>query len=165
MNDNRISKVLEVKEVNAINHSISTLRESLGFLQNLTPLERKNLPKINNANKIFTEDSIHVLESKPKWVPEALTAVEARKDLTLFEQLDPVILELEGLLRQLKDTQIIAGSEAYKTALTVYRLADAGRKMPIEGAQSSYELLKTRFSQSVNNTNEDTDNEATENLS
>ncbi len=148
---NRISKTLNQEEVTNINQGIGTLKESLTFLQNLTPKERQNLPKINSANKIFAEDGIHTLEGKPKWVPKALTAEEARKDLTLFEQLDPIILELEILLRQLKDTQIIAGSEVYKTALAVYKLSDAARKIPMEGAESAYQLLRARFMQSVNN--------------
>ncbi len=97
--NNRISKVLTKDETEAIQQGITTVKGALGFLQNLTPNERKNLPKINSANKIFAEDSIHILEGKPKWIPEALTAEEARKDLKLFEQLDPVILELESLLR------------------------------------------------------------------
>ena len=109
--NNRISKVLTGKEITSVQQCLTTLKSELGFLQNLTPNERKNLPKINSANKIFAEDSIHILEGKPQWVPGALTAEEARKDLTLFEQLDPIILELEGLLRQLKDTQTIVGSE------------------------------------------------------
>ena len=150
MENNRISKVLSSEELTTVTQSIKTLKESLNFLQNLTPKERQNLPKINSSNKIFAEDSLHILEGSPKWIPEALTVEEARKDLILFEQLDPVILELESLLRQLKDTQIIAGSEVYRVALSVYSLADAARKMPMEGAQSAYELLKTRFTQSVN---------------
>ncbi len=148
--NNRISRTLSLDEISTIRESMTTLKSSFNFLQNLTPNERKNLPKINSANKIFAEDGIHTLESKPQWVPDALTAEEARKDLTLFEQLDPIILELEILLRQMKDTQIIAGSEVYKTALAVYSLANAARKMPMEGAQSAYELLKSRFTQSVN---------------
>ncbi len=148
--NNRISKTLSQGEITEIRVNVDALKKSFTFLQNLTPGERKNLPKINSANKIFAEDSIHTLESAQGWIPKVLTAAEARKDLTLFEQLDPIILELEILLRQMKDTQIIAGSEAYRTALAVYSLADAARKMPMEGAQSAYELLKSRFSQSVN---------------
>ncbi|MBQ4821829.1 hypothetical protein [Aquimarina sp. MMG016] len=158
--NNRISKVLTTEEVTAIKDSVATLKGTFDFLQNLTPKERKNLPKINSANKIFAEDSIHILEGAPKWIPEALTADEARKDLRLYEQLDPVILELEGLLRQMKDTQMLAGSEVYRVALSVYSLADAARKMPMEGAQSAYELLKTRFTQSINTTTSTTDGDS-----
>ncbi len=148
--NNRISKVLTPEEITAIQHCVTTLKKELNFLQNLTPNERKNLPKINSANKIFAEDSIHILEGRPQWIPAALTAEEARKDMTLFEQLDPIILELESLLRQMKDTQMIVGSEVYRVALSVYSLADAARKMPMEGAQSAHELLKTRFTQNNN---------------
>ncbi len=150
--NNRISRVLTEEEVSAIRENIANLKGAFDFLQNLTPKERKNLPKINSANKIFAEDSIHILEGTPSWIPAALTAAEARKDLKLYEQLDPVILELEGLLRLMKDTQMLAGSEVFRVALSVYSLADAARKMPMEGAQSAYELLKTRFSQSINTT-------------
>ncbi|WP_025740896.1 hypothetical protein [Aquimarina pacifica] len=153
---NRISKTLTTEEVTTVQECMTTLRGALDFLQNLTPKERKNLPKINSSNKIFAEDSIHILEGKPKWIPEALTAEEARKDLKLFEQLDPIILELDSLLRQLKDTQMIAGSEVYRVALSVYSLADAARKMPMEGAQTAHELLKTRFTQSMNTSTTDT---------
>ncbi len=83
--NNRISKVLTTEEITAIQQCITTLKKELNFLQNLTPNERKNLPKINSANKIFGEDSIHILEGKPQWIPAILTAEEARKDMTLFE--------------------------------------------------------------------------------
>ncbi len=157
---NRISKVLATDELSSISDCITTLKSELDFLQNLTPRERKNLPKINSANKIFAEDSIHILEGQPAWLPPALTAEEARKDLSLYEQLDPIILELDALLRRLRDTQIIAGSEVYRVALSVYSLADAARKMPMEGAQTAYELLKTRFVQSISSTTAPTDTEA-----
>jgi len=150
--NNRISKVLTKEEVMAIQQGVNQLKDTLNFLQNLTPNERKSLPKINSANKIFAEDSIHILDGKPKWIPEALDATEAKKDLKLFEQLDPIILELESLLRQMKDTQMIAGSRVYRVALSVYNLADAARKMPMEGAQSAHELLKARFTQTSNTT-------------
>ena len=51
------------------------------------------------------------------------------------------------------------GSEVYRVALSVHSLADAARKMPMEGAQSAHELLKARFTQSMNtraDTSEDT---------
>ena len=163
---NRISKVLETEELNKISECITTLKSELDFLQNLTPRERKNLPKINSANKIFAEDSIHILEGQPAWIPPALTAEEAKKDLRLYEQPEPVILELDGLVRRLKDTQMIAGSEVYRAALSVYSLANASRKIPMDGAQTAYELLKTRFTQSINSTptTPDTDTETDTNI-
>ena len=100
--NNRISKVLTGKEITSVQQCLTTLKRELSFLQNLTPNGRKNLPKINSANKIFAGDRIHILRAGPQWIPGALTAEGARKDhLTLFEQLDPIILELEGQLRQL----------------------------------------------------------------
>ena len=156
---NRISKVLQADELSKITECINTLKGELDFLHNLTPRERKNLPKINSANKIFAEDSIHILEGQPAWIPAALTATEARKDLKLYEQLEPIILELDGLVRKLKDTQMIAGSEVYRAALSVYSLANASRKIPMEGAQTAYELLKTRFTQSMNSATITTDTE------
>ncbi len=58
--NNRISKVLTREEITSIQHCLTTLKYELDFLQNLTPSERKNLPKINSANKIFAEDSMHI---------------------------------------------------------------------------------------------------------
>ena len=52
MNENNsISKVLTSKEITSVQQCLTTLKSELSFLQNLTPNERKNLPKINSAKK------------------------------------------------------------------------------------------------------------------
>ena len=48
-------------------------------------------------------------------------------------------------IRKLNDTQMIAGSEAYVTALTAYRLFDAAAKAGVAGADTVNDLLKVRF--------------------
>jgi hypothetical protein len=49
------------------------------------------------------------------------------------------------LAEKLDDTQMLAGSEAYITALAAYRNFDAAAKAGIQGADTIYNHLKERF--------------------
>ena len=46
---------------------------------------------------------------------------------------------------QLLDTQILAGSDAYATALMIYRLAESAAKAGLPGADTLYQTLRQRF--------------------
>lgn len=49
------------------------------------------------------------------------------------------------MLEKLEDTQILAGSEAYVSALTGYKLFGAAADAGLPGADAIYDSLKTRF--------------------
>ena len=79
-------------------------------------------------------------------LPGYLNVATMQTDLQLFSQLDELTPLVRQLLEKLEDTQILAGSEAYVSALAGYRLFGAASEAGIPGADAVYDGLKARFS-------------------
>jgi len=142
---NRVSVTLTAAQVQAVKAALQTILQQLPFLVGLTVEERQSLPKINIANKSFVEDSLAAMNNNATLLPAYLNVVEVQKDFTLYRQLDELVLLANQLTERLRDTQILAGSEAYSNALIGYRLFEAAAKAGLPGADTVYEGLRERF--------------------
>lgn len=143
--NNKLSVTLTQVQIDAVKAAINTIQTNLPMLVGLTNEERKTIPKIDVNNKIFVEDAINAMENNPSFLPAYFNVTELKKDLTLFEQLEPLLLEINKIAEKLDDTQMLAGSEAYITALAAYRNFESAATAGIPGADSIYNLLKARF--------------------
>lgn len=159
--NNKLSVVLTQAQVDAVKAAINTINTNLPMLLGLTLEERKTLPKVDVNNKIFVEDAINAMETNPSFLPAYFSVAELKKDLTLYQQLDPLLLEINKLAEKIDDTQMLAGSEAYVTALATYRNFEAAAKAGIQGADTIYELLKARFAGQGSSVSATTTNEPT----
>ena len=146
LNSNRINKTLTGKELDAISASLTQLEKSLEFTVGLTPDERKSIPKMSDSNKTFTGDAMRAAEQTAEILPAFMKLDDMRADISLYDQLDSISLRLGKLLERVTDTQTLAGSEAYVSALTVYRLTEAASNAGLGGATEVYSRLKERFS-------------------
>jgi hypothetical protein len=61
-------------------------------------------------------------------MPRYFNIEEARRDLELFETLNPVLQSLNQLKELVEDTQMVVGSEAYAAARLAYNTAKASGK-------------------------------------
>ena len=121
------------------------VREQLPFLVGLTNTERQTLPKMSPVNRAFTEDAISVISNNTDMFPAYLDGNELSKDLQLYDQLDELLVMATQVCELIRDTQLLAGSEAYTTALASYRLVGAAAGGGLPGAKSVYEKLRKRF--------------------
>jgi hypothetical protein len=144
-NNNRLSKTLIQAEIDALRGAFNTIETTLPWLVGLTISEKVALPKMNDSNKTFTEDAQTGLSINADIFPAYLKADEMGKDVTLFNQLEEFVQRSSKLCEKLSDTQTLAGSEAYITALAVYRLAESAAIAGIPGADTLYKQLKQRF--------------------
>ena len=144
--DNKVSTILTQAQIDSVKTAIGTIQTNLPMLLGLTQDERKTIPKIDVNNKIFVEDAITAMDNNPGFLPAYFNVTELKKDLTLYQQLDPLLVEINKLSEKIDDTQMLAGSEAFVTALAAYRNFEAAAKAGIQGADTIYELLKARFS-------------------
>jgi hypothetical protein len=85
-------------------------------------------------------------------MPAFVNVEELKKDLTLYDQLDDVIILAQKLMSKLLDTQMLAGSEAYTSALVAYRVIQTAAGAGRPGASAAYEMLRERFSGQKTNT-------------
>ncbi len=151
MLENRLDIVLTSTQITAIKAAFAAVETNIPFLLGLTVDERVTLPKINVANKVFVEDAINAMSNNATLLPAYLDVTKMKNDLQLFSQLDELAQICRRILEKIEDTQMLAGSEAYISSLTSYRMFGAAALAGVPGADSIYETLKARFSENGSN--------------
>ncbi|MBG1265356.1 hypothetical protein [Nostoc sp. WHI] len=121
----RISATLTPTEKDVVLQAISTIKEKLSFLIDLSSDDRKTLPKMGDKSRAFVSKALEVATQNPEFLPRSFDLEEMRKDVQLFEALYPVLLSLTQLQELVDDTTLAVGSEAYAAALQVYNYAKA----------------------------------------
>jgi len=143
--NNRVSLTLPAAKVAKISQLLADLSAELDFTVGLTVDERQTLPKMNDGSEPFVGDALAGAQQNPDLFPTYVKPEELQKDLTLYTQLGPLVGRLAGLSAQLRDTQMLAGSEAYVSALMIYRLSESASKAALPGAEVLYRTLRKRF--------------------
>ena len=145
LKNNRINTTATDAQVTAVKTALQTIAANLPFLVGLTTEERIALPSINVSNKAFTEDAINAGVNNPTLIPSYVSVVNMKNDMLLFTQLDEIIMMTKQLLEKMEDTQLLAGSEAYTSALTLYKLFGSAADAGVGGTDAIVTQLKQRF--------------------
>lgn len=145
LSNNRINTTVTAAQITAVKGALQTIATNLPFLIGLTVDERIALPAINVNNKTFTEDAINVAVNNASLIPSYVAVGTMQNDMSLFTQLDEIIILTKQLLEKLEDTQLLAGSEAYVGALAVYKLIGSASDAGVPGADAIYDQLRQRF--------------------
>lgn len=125
MTSNRISTMLSQAGREAVMSAVTTIREKLPFLIDLSAEERKSLPKMGHKSRAFVSKALEVAKQNPDFLPWSFDLNEMQQDVELFETLFPLQLSLTQLQELVDDTTMAVGSEAYAAALVVYNFAKA----------------------------------------
>ncbi len=142
---NRVSAELSEEQVNQTLAQIQSLSEQMPFLIGLNTEERKTLPKIHRQNRYFVQDTVQAIREDASLLPSYINLEELNKDYALYQKLDQIRLTLEQLTQKVADTQMLAGSEAFSSALMVYKMYQMASQSGIPGARTVYERLRERF--------------------
>ena len=154
---NRIDTTFTDAEFNNIKDAIRNIDSSLGGkTRSLTKEERKKLPKINKDNLLFVQDAALAADNARDLLPAYFSSEAMRTDTQYHLQLKELSLLLAQLQEKISDTMMLAGSEAYTSALTVYRMLQAAAKGGVSGAEPLATKLAERFKQASNAPEEDT---------
>jgi hypothetical protein len=150
MTDNRISATLSSADLQAVLSAIQTIRTKLPFLIDLSPEERKALPRLGDKSHGFVAQALEVATQNTDILPRSFDLEEMRKDFELLSALSPVLLALAQLNELVEDTYIEVGSEAYIAALAVYQYTRAaGKGAALDGALDSLSRRFARKTRSV----------------
>jgi hypothetical protein len=126
--ENRIHATLATADREKILAKADEIAALLPFLVDLTPEERRALPKMGDRSRSFVERSLEVARQDDSFLPRSFDVSHFESDVALYLALDGVRQRLASLLELVEDTQILAGSEAYLAALDLYHHAKrAGR--------------------------------------
>jgi hypothetical protein len=120
---NRISAVLPQADVDAVMAAITTMKQKLPFITDLTADERKMMPKLGDKSRAFVEKALELATQNQGFLPRDFDVEEMRKDVTLFKSMYAIQQALTKMSEQVNDTVTAAGSEAYVAALLVYNYA------------------------------------------
>lgn len=145
LTNNRINITATAAQITAVKTALQTINDNLPFLIGLTVEERMALPAINVNNKTFTEDAINAAVNNPTLIPSYLSVTNMQNDMTLFAQLDELVGLANQLCERLEDTKLLAGSESYVAALTLYKLFGSAADAGVPGADAIVTQLKARF--------------------
>ncbi|MCD9856306.1 hypothetical protein LUD75_16400 [Epilithonimonas sp. JDS] len=145
LTNNRLNITATPAQITAVKTAYQTILTNLSFLLGLTTEERSSLPAIDVNNKTFTEDAISAGVNNAALLPAYVSPTAMQTDLTLFSQLDELIALHNQLGEKLQDTQLLAGSEAYVGALTLYKLFASAAEAGVAGSDAVYNQLKQRF--------------------
>ena len=143
--NNRLSETITAAMIQQAKDSLNTLNSTFDFLIGLTPEERQSILKIDGSNKVFVEDALADASNNTNVLPAYLKLDEMRKDLEGYHALDEIVTLSAQFAERIRDTQMLMGSEAYASALTVYRLFESAARDAVPGADAIYQHLRTRF--------------------
>jgi len=128
MTTNQISATMTQADRDAVLAAVATIKEKLPFLMDLTPEQRKSLPKMGDKSQAFVNKSLEVATQNPDFLPRSFDLEEMKRDVELFQALYSVFLSLTQLQELVDDTVMAVGSDAYAAALVVYNFAKASGK-------------------------------------
>lgn len=156
MPENRVSASLSQADLQAVLAAIQTIREKLPFLIDLSPEERRSVPKIGDTGHNFAAQALAIATQNQDILPRAFDLAEFQQDVDMLGGLRPVVLALTQLQELVEDTYLQVGSEAYTSALAVYGYAKASDK----GAALDSVLadMKRRFTRKPSKTGTSDDN-------
>ena len=142
MIENRVSATLTPVDKQAILKAIATIREKLPFLIDLTPDDRRSLPKMGDKSRAFVKKAAEIAQQNEGILPRAFDLDEMLRDVQLSEDLYPILLALGQLHELLDDTYLTVGSEAYAGALLIY---NAAKMNNLGGLDDALDELGKRF--------------------
>ena len=159
LNFNRISRVLTNQEMQNVEQQLDNCLQTLSFLTELDKKEKQSLRLINVKLHHFVQETLSVMNYVELPLPPHVGADEIAKDLALYEQLQQLIIKVEQLLKRLKDSSALAGSEAYSQSSLVYHLLGAMADSSLPGYASAHERLKACFKKYGRNNSHELDPE------
>lgn len=156
--NNRVSIVVPVGFQDDIYARIANLEAGFPLLLSATVDEWTMLPKIDVEHKQFVEDTIAVTRNRVTELPPAMQPMvkEMENDLAYFKVLDDTEIALTQLLEKIRDTRMIAGSEAYQGALAMKKIVAAFAAMGLPGWDDSNSRLSEFFKKTRKSTDDST---------
>jgi hypothetical protein len=119
--ENRVSAVLSDADREAVLAAIETIRTKLSFLIDLTPEQRRALPKMGDKSRAFVAKALAVAKHNSDFLPRSFSVEEFERDVALAEALWPIMVALTSLQEKLTDTYTEVGSEALSASLVLYQ--------------------------------------------
>lgn len=144
--ENKISFVLTSEELNQLTQAFDALKTVLEpKLITLSASDKKELPKMGDKTVAFVEKSVEYADMYPNFIPSFIDMGEVKIDLESVRTLRQLLTPLQRITNMVDDTITLAGSEAYGSALSIYKVIKNAASMGQPGAVEAAAELKNRF--------------------
>lgn len=151
---NRIDETVSVESLAKVNDAMKQIREALPFLAKLTAKEVDDLLRVAEGNRAFMRETLRVTQQNTDLLPRNFDVEAFAKDVNLVETFQSIILDMSKLLEEVKNTQALAASEGYASALVAYQYLKVGNKTT-STLDDSMDSLSKRFSRKNARVNEE----------
>lgn len=142
---NKINATLSATDRDKILDLIQQIFALLPFLINLTPEERRELPRMGDKSRAFVQASLALAEQDDSFLPRSFDVAEMRKDEDLYNAMVMVFTALAILFEKFQDTMLLTGSDLYVAALDVYDAAKRKGGSETGGLDRLLDALGQRF--------------------
>lgn len=143
MSSDYVDGVLSDEEKAAVLAALEIVKTKLPFLVDLSPDERRSLPKMGDKSVAFVQAALAVAEQNPNILPPAFNLAAFRKDVALMTTAQPVADKIKQLAELMDDTMVALGTDAYTAALVVYQMAQLAGKG--QGLDQLLDAMGQRF--------------------
>ena len=144
---NQISIEIPQNVLTEVNQKLQECKTLLApYLQALTLDEKQSIFKMGDKTVATVQKVKTYMDTNPEFIPAYMDTAEFLKDEAVVSALDPLGNLATQLASDIKDTMILAGSEAIVGALLYYGTTKEAAAKGIVTAQPIYDDLSQRFS-------------------
>jgi hypothetical protein len=144
--ENKVSFKLTDEEKKQVKDALGVLTSVLEpKLVSLSASDKKELPKMGDKTVAFVEKSLEYAEQYPDFVPNFIDVNESKIDLQSVRVLRQFFLPLERITNLVDSTITLAGSEAFSSSLSIYKILKNAAAMGQPGAAEATADLSNRF--------------------
>lgn len=144
--ENKISIQIPDADLQAAKAALDQVQQILApYVIALTPEQRKTIPKMSDGTEPFVGKVAEYAGSNPQFMPPFVPKEEFDKDWEAVSKLLPLLRLCTQIEDTLSDTTMLAGSEAYVSALSYYNSVKQAAKMNVPDAKAIYDDLRKRF--------------------
>ena len=144
--ENNISIQIPAETLAKVKANLTECTELLRpYLVALTADDRQNLPKMSDKTVPFVDKVLDYTGTNPEFAPPFVSIPELKTDMKAYEEMESLLQLAAPLCDNLRDTQMLAGSEAYTSALAYYNAVRQAAKMNVPNAKTILEDLSKRF--------------------
>ncbi len=144
--ENKISIEIPESDLQAVKAALVQVQSILApYVVALTPDQRRTIPKMSDGTEPFVAKVVEYAVEDPHFLPPFVHMTEFEKDWKAISSLLPLLRMVTQIQDTLSDTAMLAGSEAYVSALSYYNSVKQAAKVNVPDAKAIYEDLRKRF--------------------
>jgi hypothetical protein len=155
-NGNFVSIQLSADELQRTQVALDELKAVLGSkLSSLGNGQRRKYASMGDGSEPFVEKVIDFARTNPEFLPGFVEVESMQVDFQAVRDLNSIFRPLQQIMRQLDDSILLSGNEAFTAARAYYHNVKRAAQQGIPGAVPIYEELRPRFSRNGNRKTDD----------